>query len=140
MPLKTLQEEPTLNLTPMIDIVFLLIIFFLVGTRFSELSEAEQNIPLEVPQVAKAGALTDGPRKRVINVYETGAITLDSQPVTLNGLTAKLTEAREEFKKTGVIVRGDAEGDFQHVAEVFAACRDAGISDLGISVRPTEIR
>ncbi len=37
MPLKTLQdEEPTLNMTPLIDVVFMLIIFFMVGTKFSE--------------------------------------------------------------------------------------------------------
>jgi len=139
MPLKTNHDEqPSLNLTPMIDIVFLLIIFFMVGTRFTELSEAEQNIPLQVPSVSKAGALTDGPRKRVINVYEDGAITLDNHPVTLDGLTAELMEARAEFAKTGVVVRGDAAGDFQHVAEVFAACRDAGISEMGISVRPMQ--
>jgi biopolymer transport protein ExbD len=137
MPLSTSRDEqPSLNLTPMIDIVFLLIIFFMVGTRFTELTEAEKNIPLEVPVVSRAGALTDAPRKRVINVYENGSITLDSKAVTLTNLTAELMEAREEFKRTGVIVRGDAQGDFQYVAEVFAACRDAGISDLGISVRP----
>ena len=139
MPLKTNHDEqPSLNLTPMIDIVFLLIIFFMVGTRFTELSEAEQNIPLQVPSVSKAGALTDAPRKRVINVYEDGAITLDNQPVTLDGLTNELAEARAEFAKTGVVVRGDAAGDFQHVAEVFAACREAGISEMGISVRPMQ--
>ena len=50
MPLKThLDEQPTLNLTPMIDIVFLLIIFFMVGTKFTEL---ERKIALQVPEVS----------------------------------------------------------------------------------------
>ena len=139
MPIKIQRDDQTsINLTPMIDIVFLLIIFFMVGTRFTELSEAEQNIPLQVPSVSKAGALTDVPRKRVINVYEDGAITLDNRPVTLDGLTAELMEARAEFAKTGVVVRGDGAGDFQHMAEVFAACREAGISEMGISVRPLQ--
>jgi biopolymer transport protein ExbD len=53
MPLKThVDEQPTLNLTPMIDIVFLLIIFFMVGTKFTEL---ERKMALEVPQVGDAG-------------------------------------------------------------------------------------
>ena len=59
MPLKThVDEQPTLNLTPMIDIVFLLIIFFMVGTKFSEL---ERKIGLKVPEVAGAEALTAAP-------------------------------------------------------------------------------
>ena len=139
MPLKTSSDEqPSLNLTPMIDIVFLLIIFFMVGTRFTELTEAEQNIPLQVPTVSKAGAMTQGPRRMVINVYDDGTLTLDNAPVTLPALSAELMTARAEYAKTGVVVRGDAEGDFQNVAEVFAACRDAGISNLGISVRPMQ--
>ena len=52
MPLKThLDEQPSLNLTPMIDIVFLLIIFFMVGTKFTEL---ERKIALEVPQISES--------------------------------------------------------------------------------------
>jgi len=66
MPLKTqFDEQPTVNLTPMIDVVFLLIIFFMVGTQFSEL---ERNIRLQVPEVAGAAALTAAPERRVVNV------------------------------------------------------------------------
>ena len=58
------DDQSTINLTPLIDIVFLLIIFFMVGTKFSELNEAEKNIALQVPQVTDAKALTAAPRKR----------------------------------------------------------------------------
>ena len=66
MPLKTHQDEqPTLNLTPMIDIVFLLIIFFMVGTKFAEM---ERTVQLEVPKVGDLGGrqqrLADG-RSRI---------------------------------------------------------------------------
>src|SRR5210317_1917690 len=99
MPLKThLDEQPTLNLTPMIDIVFLLIIFFMVGTRFTELEEAEQQMPLQVPEISRAGTLTKSPAKRTINVYK-DSIHLDSRPVTIDQLEIQLTEAREEYPK-----------------------------------------
>src|SRR5690242_20795133 len=54
MPLKIQQhdEMPTLNLTSMIDVLFLLIIFFMVATKFDEM---ERNIEVDVPQVAQAG-------------------------------------------------------------------------------------
>ncbi|MGI9519746.1 MAG: ExbD/TolR family protein, partial [Pirellulaceae bacterium] len=123
------------NLTPMIDIVFLLIIFFMVGTKFSELSEAERNIDLNVPEVQTAKALTAAPKKRVINVFEDGQVTLDDIPVSLQELTSELADAKQQYDGLGVIVRGDAAAFYQHVADVLAACNSAEISDLGISVR-----
>ncbi len=133
MPLKTHQDEqPTLNLTPMIDIVFLLIIFFMVGTKFAEW---ENRLALKVPEVNETGALAPAPEKRVINVYQDGRISLDRDFVTLDELIGQLTEARQQYSGLGVVVRGDAEGAFQHVASVLGACREAGITDMGISVR-----
>lgn len=135
MPLKThLDEQPTLNLTPMIDIVFLLIIFFMVGTKFSEL---ERKIGLRVPEVTNAEALTAAPEPRVVNVYRDGRITLDRTPVTLEELTQSLSAARSQYSELGVLVRGDAHGQFQRVAEVLNACKQADVRELGISVRPT---
>lgn len=133
MSLKThLDEQPTLNLTPMIDIVFLLIIFFMVGTKFTEL---ERKIGLQVPQVADRGALTAAPEKRVVNVYRDGTIVLDQTTVTLNELTTQLAAAHSQYADLGVLIRGDGQGPFQQVAEVLNACRQAGIAELGISVR-----
>lgn len=133
MPLKThADEQPTLNLTPMIDIVFLLIIFFMVGTKFSEL---ERKIGLQIPEVSDGGPLTAAPEKRVVNVYRDGQITLDRQQVTLEELTATLAAARSQYNDLGVLIRGDATSAFQRVAEVLNACRQAGIAELGISVK-----
>ena len=133
MPLKThIDESPSLNLTPMIDIVFLLIIFFMVGTKFTEL---ERKIALQVPQVSDVGALTPAPEKRVINVYQDGRVSLDRKIISLDELKLQLEAARGQYSDLGVMVRGDAEGAFQNVATVLGICRQAGISELGISVR-----
>jgi biopolymer transport protein ExbD len=133
MPLKThLDEQPSLNLTPMIDIVFLLIIFFMVGTKFTEL---ERKIALQVPQISDVKALSPAPEKRIINVYRDGRVALDRQFVSLDELTSQLGAARDEYEQLGVIVRGDADGAFQNVASVLGACRQAGIARMGISVR-----
>jgi len=133
MPLKTHQDEqPSLNLTPMIDIVFLLIIFFMVGTKFAEW---EHKLALEVPQVKETGPLAPAPEKRIINVYRDGRVSLDREFVTLDELTTQLASGRKQYSGLGVVVRGDADGAFQNVATVLGACRDAGITDMGISVR-----
>jgi biopolymer transport protein ExbD len=140
MPIKVHRDEqPSLNMTPMIDIVFLLIIFFMVGTKFTELSEAEKEIPLQVPEVEQVEALTAAPKKRIINVYEDGNITLDGQSVSLVQLQNELTAARLQYQQLGVIVRGDGKSLHQNVTEVLAACRRAEITDLGISVRVAQL-
>ena len=133
MPLKTHQDEqPTLNLTPMIDIVFLLIIFFMVGTKFAEI---ERTVQLEVPKVGDLGALSSAPEKRVINVYNDGSIVVDRRSITLEQLRAELKSATAQYPELGVVVRGDGAGPFQNVASVLTACRQAGIDGMGISVR-----
>ena len=133
MPLKTHQEDiPAINLTPMIDIVFQLIIFFMVCARFTDL---ERSVDLSVPQVSDVAALTPAPQKRVIDVYRDGRIDLDRQPQTLPQLTQSLASAHRQYDELGVVVRGDAQGPFQNVAAVLTACRQAGISEINISVR-----
>ena len=133
MPLKTYHEDqPTLNLTSMIDVVFLLIIFFMVGTKFTEL---ERKIKLEVPQVRDVHALTAAPEKRVINVYRDGSIAIDKTMVSLDELQEVLQAAIRQYQGTSVLIRGDADGPFQNVASVLGVCRAAGIQDMGISVR-----
>jgi biopolymer transport protein ExbD len=133
MPLKTHQDEqPTLNLTPMIDVVFLLIIFFMVGAKFTEL---EREIDLEVPQVSDVAALAPAPEKKVVNVHRDGTITLDKEVVTLEQLTVRLASARRQYADLGVVVRGDGEGSFQQVAAALSAVRRSGVAEMGIAVR-----
>ena len=132
MPLKThLDEQPTLNLTSMIDIVFLLIVFFMVGTEFTK---KERRIPLELAKVADKGALTPAPSRRIINVYRDDKLTLDEEDVTLGQLTDRLADSSRQYRDLGVLVRGDAKVKHQRVASVLNACKQAGIRKLGISV------
>ncbi len=135
MPLRThpYDEFPELNLTSMIDVVFLLNIFFMVGTQFADM---ERSIQLEVPRVSQVGNLTAMPDKRVINVCRDGTIVLDRRQVSLAELTGQLRSVTQQYPDLSVVVRGDAEGCLQNVASVLVACRDAGVKDLGITVRP----
>ena len=133
MPIKIHQEpEPTLNLTPMIDIVFLLIIFFMVGTKFTEM---ERQIELQLPSVQHFGALTAPPQKRVINVYSDNKIMMDRKQYSLDELFAELKRIHEEYNEMAVEIRGDGDGRYQNVTDVMAACRDAGFERLGVVVR-----
>jgi biopolymer transport protein ExbD len=138
MPLKTnFEEQPGLDLTPMIDVVFLLIIFFMVGTKFAEW---ERTIALNVPELSDGGALTETPEARTVNVYSDGTITFHGEAVTLVQLTEKLAALKAENPRLQVQVRGDRASLLQHVAEVFQACKRAGVGELGLAVRLETVR
>ncbi|MEI7701619.1 MAG: biopolymer transporter ExbD, partial [Planctomycetia bacterium] len=75
MPLKTeTPEEPSLNLTPMIDVVFLLIIFFLVGARFTKTAD-EQQFDVDLPTAAPVQTLSREPDPLIITVRRDGQIS-----------------------------------------------------------------
>jgi biopolymer transport protein ExbD len=136
MPLKTqLDDAPAINMTPMIDMVFLLIIFFLVATTFSR---PEQTMQIDVPQVETAGALSDRPSARVVNVYRDGRIELDGEEVTLGELTQRLSAIHGEYPDLQVDIRGDGHAFHQNVAEAAGACMNAGVASVGITVREKE--
>lgn len=119
----------------MIDVVFLLIIFFMVATKFSEM---ERDIELELPEVAAAQALTSAPKQRVVSVHDDGQLALDKEAVSLEELTQQLAVAHSEYPELSVVIRGDASCAFQHVAGALAACKEANITDLGITVKIAE--
>lgn len=139
MPLKTIQDEqPALNLTPMIDVIFQLIIFFMVGTSFTQ---AEHRIELKIPAVSDAARpATAPPDKRVVSVYQDGRVFLDSRPVTLEQLTTDLAAARSQYKDLGVTLRGDGQLSLQRTAEVLQAIRRSGVAEMGIAVKPVNPR
>ena len=111
----------------MIDVVFLLIIFFMVATKFTEL---ERDIELSLPEVAQAAAMTAKPQAREVAVHADGRMTLDRIDVTPQELTRQLAAAKEEYPGIGVVIRGDASCPYCHVAEALAACQEARITDL----------
>jgi biopolymer transport protein ExbD len=135
MPLKTHHDDmPNMNMTPMIDVIFQLIVYFMVGTSFTQM---EHKMGLKVPELAGQGALASAPSKKVVNVYRNGEVTLDRQTVSLPDLTNRLAAARSQYKNLGVVVRGDADVHLQRVAEVLQACRKSGVADMAIAVRLT---
>lgn len=131
MPLKSDQfESSELNLTPLIDVLFLLIIFFLIG---STLSESERQFDVQVPTVSAAKPLTAPPDQLVININREGRISLGKKAVTLPQLIADLKQASQRFADQSVVIRGDGEGKYQKVADVLAACHKAKIRHFSVA-------
>lgn len=136
MPLRTESlEEPSLNLTPMIDIVFLLIIFFMVGTRFSEI---EQKFDIELPTAAPMETLSREPDPLVVNVARSGEFAMNGETLSLAEVRQQLIQAREAWADQPVLIRGDGEGLYQGIVDVMNVCHEAEIRKFSLAFQPTE--
>ena len=115
-----------LPLTPLIDMVFLIVIFFMINAAFAMHSV----IPVELPGAA-TGAVP-GATELIITVAADGRIYLDrdgaANAVSLNDLRSVLTGARD----LPVVLRGDARAAYGGLVAVMDAARAAGITDLSL--------
>lgn len=136
MPLKTHQpEEPSLNLTPMIDIVLLLVIFFMVGTQFTE---AERQYEIDLPTVSTAQPLTALPDEIVINVDKEGTLFVNGDSLSMDELRRKLRAAHERYADQSVVIRGDGELNYQRIMDVLNMCQQVNINHLHLANRLKE--
>jgi len=133
MPLARLRdhEEPAPNLTPMIDVVLVLTIFFMCATRFSG---DERQFDLELPSVSSALPVAAS-RPQLLEVTAEGDVRLAGEEMPLKDLPRRLTELRTARPDVSLLIRGDRAVSHGRMAEVYEACRLADIRRLGISVK-----
>ena len=133
MPLKTspLEEMPALNLTSMIAVVFLLLIFFMVAAKFSE---TNQQIGVKLQGGAGMDALVATPDQRSVNVARDGSIRLDGRPVNLGELTNQLRAMRTQYPGLVVGVNAEPETSSLTWGNAMAAVQSAGV-EMRASVR-----
>ena len=119
-----------LEMTPMIDIVFLLMICFLVA---STLDEADRAIDVILPEASAAKPLTSRPREFVINIDRAGNYYAGARPVQLEELTELLVQsAADNPQRQTVILRADEETAHKFVVAAMDACVQAGIDDYQV--------
>ncbi len=136
MPLKTHQpEEPSLNLTPMIDIVLLLVIFFMVGTQFTE---AERQYDIDLPAVSVAQPLTALPDEIVVNVTKDGTVLVKKNPLAMDDLRQLLRTARARYADQAVIIRGDGAVVYQRIMDVLNLCQQERVTHVQLANRLQE--
>ena len=134
MPLKTEPiEEPALNLTPMVDVVLNLVMFFLVSTEFATDATKERQFEIDLPRVTEARPLTNLPDELVVNITRDGAMYLGREPRTIEQLEADLADAAGRFEEQSVLIRGAQDGPYQHVMTVLNVCHRAGIRNVQLA-------
>jgi biopolymer transport protein ExbD len=121
------------NMTPMIDVVFLLIIFFLVSSHLVK-QEVQFKLPLPTAQSGLKDKTSEKPRLTV-NVLADGTLLLSGRQVTAEDLRTRLVERQQDLgKDVEVRIRGDRSTAYKHVEPVMLSCARAGIWNVSYSV------
>jgi len=133
MPLVRLddEEDPVPNLAPMIDVILVLTIFFMCATKFSG---DERQFNLDLPQVGGAPVVATA-RPEIVEVGADGALRLGPDDVSLEELGTRLAAARGVQPDVAVMIRGERAVPHGRMAEIYEACRAAGVRQVAISVR-----
>ncbi len=131
--IKRSTAASTLSLTPLIDVVFLLLIFFLVTSEFEE---EERRLRITLPEATSAVPMTGQPREIVVDIDADGNFYLGGQPTELDELE-RLMRASTHNNPTNqtVVIRADKSTTFQPVVSVMDVCNRVGISDYSVTTQ-----
>jgi len=125
-------EEPYLNMTPMVDVVLNLLIFFMLGTTFAQ---EERQFDIQLPHVGHAQPLTAPPDEIVVNVFADGRLVVNKQTVSPDDLERLLAEAHGHYADQSVLIRGDGKGNYQTIMDVLSICQNAGIRNYSLATQ-----
>lgn len=129
------QQGAELELAPMIDVVFLLLIFFIVSWQSARF---ERDMDISVPSAEEAENKDRQAGEIIINVRKDGTVVLNGLVVTDAELLAKLKAVSEAYPDQAVILRGSAEASFQAIIDVLDEVKKAGIWNVAFATTKPE--
>ena len=115
-----------INITPMVDLTFVLLIIFIIMT-----TAAVQGIKVNLPQASSQPSLAES-KTKAITVMADGTIYLDTYPVSLSELESRLASYYAADPSLPVVIKGDAMTQYQSVMEVLDLVGRTGITHVGL--------
>ncbi len=119
-----------LNVTPMLDLAFVLLIIFVIATPL-----LEQGMKLELPEGGAAAAAVQRDDVRTVEVSRAGRYLLDRQPMSLAQLEVALRKAHGKNPDTVVYIRVDQHGFNKDLYAVIDACQRNGLTKFSLRTR-----
>tara|TARA_R110002096_G_scaffold19418_1_gene64638 strand:- start:6533 stop:6943 length:411 start_codon:yes stop_codon:yes gene_type:complete len=122
------DNEPydDINITPMVDLTFVLLLIFIIMT-----TAAVQGIQVNLPQASSAPSL-EVPKTKAVTITGDGTIFLDTYPVTLPELEARLASFYAADPTLPVVIKGDSTVQYQTVVDVLDLVGRIGITQIGL--------
>jgi biopolymer transport protein ExbD len=123
------------NLTPLIDIVFNIMIFFLLTAHFTRSAETDA---VDLPSASQISDDAAATRRLVISIHEDSSLHLGGQPVTRDGIEAALVDSLAENRAVQVQIRSDKDVPYGTVEPLLLLCARHGVQDVGFKVFEAE--
>jgi len=123
------EEETTIDISPLIDCVFILLIFFIVTTRFIE----EKGLEVDKPQPSSSANNDSESENLVFLVTEKGKILLDSKEMTLSSVQASVERAVRKKEDAPVIVQAEAAAPSGTLVKVIDAAKLGGALSVSLA-------
>lgn len=133
------STKRSIDMTPMIDCVFQLLLFFLVASHFEEeaKSSGEGSLDANLPEAAAAMPMVMRPREMIININSRGEFYIGGDRLTEAEVGQRLQRASTDNPgRQSVVIRGDEKADWKYVARVMSLCNQAQIRDYRVAVVP----
>ena len=124
---KSLYEEQELNMTPLIDCVFLLLIFFMVTTVFKQ----PYSLQVVLPE-AQQGVIVEE-KKLVASITQDGRMEINRHLVTLDNLEQVLLREKEGTRSLTLVVRTDQETPHKYLLDLFEVAKRVGIEKIPLA-------
>ncbi|MFH2066844.1 MAG: biopolymer transporter ExbD [Pseudomonadota bacterium] len=121
------NEDQIIDLTPMLDVVFIMLIFFIVTTSFVR----ETGIDVNRPSAATAEKKTKG--NILVGIKPNGEIWIDKRPVDLRAVRANIQRLKAKFPQSSVIIQSDRESKTGVLVRVMDQIRLAGVTNISIA-------
>lgn len=125
------EENYEIPMTSLIDVVFLLLIFFLVATNFNR-RETDHNVVL--PESEAGTALVSVPSRLVINIRDSGTLVVEGRVVTETELRRMAAAFVGAHPGRPAVIRADARVPYRMVMQVFGICRAEGVRNVDLPV------
>ena len=124
------QETEGIPLAPLIDIVFLMLVFFMTTAVYSNI---ERSVDIQLPTASSAQDVQRTSGEILINVTAEGSIILNDRVVTVEELQEILNRVAEHFPGGAVTIRSDRAAQFGVAVRVLDCCKNADIPNINIA-------
>ena len=124
------SRAPTLALTSMLDVIFLLLCFFVTASVYSQW---ESEINIQLPTATSSEEPDRLPGEIIANIAKDGTLRINGADVTLRQLGDKLAKIAKYYPGQAVIIRADRETSYESLVEVIDVCRGAGVWNFSLA-------
>ncbi len=127
--------ESGFQLAPMIDVIFLLLCFFVASQIFSQW---ETEVPIELPTAVTGVVPERLPGEIILNILEDGRVVVNGQVLDQKGLTYLLGRLVEFFPGQPILIRADKDTPYEHVIGVLDLCRQSDMMNISFATTASE--